>query len=156
MESLGVTSCPMNWLEMMEVGFRYDRWASERWIDYLPKLPESLGAAAVFQHILTAQRVWLTRCLSEEEVRGLTGDLVSDVRQLNEDWIDLLRSCDPEAYVSYVNTRGESFFNTVEQIVRHVLFHGVYHRGHLRGLAGTAGCDFPETDFIVFARSQSE
>lgn len=143
----------MEWIESIQDGFRYDRWANDRWLEFLPALAEVPDCADVFQHMLTAQRVWLARCLSEEEVPALSGDLSKDIGSLSDGWMELLRTCDPGAYVSYTNTRGESYFNTVEQIARHVLMHGMYHRGHLRGLAGANGREFPETDYIVYVRS---
>jgi len=143
----------MDWIESLQDGFRYDRWANDRWLEHLPALGAVSDSDAVFQHMLTAQRVWLARCLSDEEAPTLTGERAKDIGSLFEGWIELVRTCDPGAYVSYTNTRGESYFNTVDQITRHVLMHGMYHRGHLRGLAGLNGKDFPETDYIVYVRT---
>lgn len=137
----------------LQEGFDYDHWANRLWLEVLPRLPFEARAKEILHHILKAQHIWLERCISEEEVRSFSDDLASESVRLNEAWKDLIRICDPEAFVSYTNSRGESFFNTIEQIAKHVINHGAYHRGHLRGLAEAAGTDeFPETDLIRFYR----
>ncbi len=42
--------------------------------------------------------------------------------------------------------------NFVSEITEHVINHGTYHRGHLRGLAEAEGISFPDTDLIVYLR----
>ena len=141
--------------ETLIEGFVYDRWAKERWLAILGDMPDPTRASGIFRHIVGAQNTWLKRCLSEEEVPDLPEDPGQAVIQAHEGWVELLQTCDPGAFVAYTNLQGESHFNTVEQIARHVVNHGTYHRGHLRGLCEAAGfAGFPETDFIRFAREE--
>lgn len=142
--------------ESLIEGFVYDRWANERWLSVLDDMPRPDRAGEIFHHIVWAQNTWLKRCLSDEEVPDLPEDRRAAVAQANEGWIELLKTSDPGAFVAYTNLQGESHFNTVEQIARHVVNHGTYHRGHLRGLCEAGGFDgFPETDFIRFAREEA-
>lgn len=59
---------------------------------------------------------------------------------------------DGERVVSYANTRGERFDNTVNEILHHVCLHGMYHRDQVMlGIRQEEGTPI-STDFIVFAR----
>jgi uncharacterized damage-inducible protein DinB len=45
---------------------------------------------------------------------------------------------------------------TIGEIAHHVINHGTYHRGHLRGLCDAAEfTEFPDTDLIKFYRAKS-
>lgn len=139
--------------ELLIDGFRYDRWANLAWLEALPTFADRDRAESIFRHILSAQRIWLVRTLSEEEAPPPTDDLGEAIDRLHQGWIGLLETCDPGAFVSYTTMAGEPYFNTVEQIARHVVNHGTYHRGQLRGLKQAEGSeDFPETDLIRYFR----
>ena len=133
--------------------FDYDLWANQQWIAAIPNLPDPERAREVLTHILKAQYIWLTRCLSEESNTSLTGDFEQDAAHLHRAWKELVRVADLNAYIAYNNLAGEPFMNLLSEIVAHVVNHGTYHRGHLRGLCEAGKTDdFPETDFILFTR----
>lgn len=138
--------------QQLQEAFDYDLWANAKWLECLPHLGNHRARAEeILSHILKAQHIWLTRSLSNEEVADLPDDLVTGFNQLNAAWKEFIGISDPTAFVSYTNFSGESFFRMVEEIARHVINHGTYHRGHLRGLAEASGFEgFPETDFIRF------
>lgn len=140
--------------EHLAEGFRYDLWANRLWLDALDNYGNPATAEAIMRHILAAQHRWLVRCLSEEEVSPLPDDLRAGLEDVHTQWLELLRICDPGAFVSYETMAGDPHYNTVEQIARHVVNHGTYHRGHLRGLAAAEGLEaFPETDLIGYYRA---
>lgn len=139
--------------ELLIEGFRYDAWANRAWLPVLLSFRDPERAEAIFRHILLAQRIWLVRTLSEEEAPPMPESLGDAIEALHRAWLHLLDTCDPGAFVSYTTMAGEPYFNTVEQIARHVVNHGTYHRGELRGLAKAEGFDgFPETDLIRYLR----
>lgn len=143
--------------EQLIEGFEYDLWANRKWLSVLPTFAEPDHAKEVFAHILRAQHIWLTRVVSEEEVAEPSEDLEEALESLHHRWVDLLRTCDPGAFVSYTNLSGQAFFNTVEQIARHVVNHGTYHRGQLRGLMDAQKSEgFEETDLIRYYRECSK
>ena len=128
--------------------FDYDLWATKRWIP----AAEAMGETHLLAHILASSQVWLGRCKHEEP--DSREDLGLDVRleQSHAAWQAFLENANLQDKVFYTNTRGESFTNTIEEIVQHVINHGTYHRGHLRGIAEERRVDFPETDLILFIR----
>lgn len=137
--------------------FDYDLWANNQWLSAVETWPEPARGREVLGHIASAHRTWLTRCMSVEETVPVTGDLRNDFQALHTQWIDLLRICDLNAYASYTTLTGDNFFTMIGEIAQHVVNHGSYHRGQLRGLVEAWGItEFPETDLIRWHRGQRE
>jgi uncharacterized damage-inducible protein DinB len=134
--------------------FDYDLWANLRWLSYLEESGQPDPALSILRHVLTAQEAWISRCRADSpgSVPGLELSEES-IRRLNGEWKALLAEVPEDREVSFERTTGEPFVSTVGQIARHVLNHGTYHRGELRGLCRARGDDaFPETDLIAFKR----
>ncbi|MFZ4508935.1 MAG: DinB family protein [Fimbriimonas sp.] len=138
-------------LQFLTEGFDYDRWANSKWLEVLPQMPDPDRAFAVFDHILQAQSRWITRC-----GWAWTANLQTRERQLDtahEAWTLLLGAGELDRLITYKNLSGDEFTQPFHEIARHVINHGTYHRGHLRGLADAADSEgFPETDQIGFFR----
>ncbi len=135
-------------------GFEYDLWANLHWIEALPNLPFSEKATQILNHIAMAQRIWVERSYGSGEVPAFGSDLRENFRIVHDAWKDLIQICDPNAYVAY-EREGVIHHQMIVDIARHVINHGTYHRGHLRGLCDAAGItDFPETDYIRYVREQ--
>ena len=138
----------------MAEGLRYDAWANELWIQTLPLFRDKIRAENILRHTVQAQWIWLNRVLGEEETNPVPENLLEAVVSLNTAWQECLIPADPGAYVVYNKFDGEQCFSSVLEICLHVINHGTYHRGHLRGLAEAEGLtDFPETDLIKFFRA---
>lgn len=133
--------------------FEYDLWANRLWLPVLDSMPDPERAKKVFLHILGCQWSWLTVVLSEEEAGPKpTMDFEAELVRFHEAWKDVILNGDPNAFASY--SRGDqTFFQMVSEVAMHVVNHGTYHRGHLRGLMDAAGSDsFEDTDFIKYVR----
>lgn len=134
----------------------YELWSNRKWLPHLARFQDEARAESVFRHILRAQETWLRRAWSEEDSGEWPTELEAAIEFGASQWRTFIRMCDPEAFVSYTNQAGDPFFQTVEQITRHVLNHGTYHRGHLRGLAMAEGWDdFDDTDLIRYYREKA-
>ncbi len=135
-------------------GFEYEQWANGLWSPVVPHL----GAAGkeVWEHMLIVQVIWYRRALNHDELPDLPSDTSAALHMVGTMWIDLIRTSDPTAYVSYTNSKGESYFDLLGDLARHVVNHGTYHRGQLRALAGAAGVEFPETDFTLWKHQQNK
>jgi len=135
--------------------FDYDLWANRQWWTALGKLKDLARAQATLEHILTAQRVWLSRM--GVEVSQASENLgIDDVAVfVNRAWKMVVTDSALDQPITYRNLAGFEFTNTVGQIANHVVNHGTYHRGQLRGQAQAEGLEsFPETDLIVFYRER--
>ena len=135
--------------------FDYDLWANRQWWTALGRLKDLARAQATLEHILTAQRVWLSRM--GVEVSQASENLgIDDVAVfVNRAWKMVVTDSALDQPITYRNLAGFEFTNTVGQIANHVVNHGTYHRGQLRGQAHAEGLEsFPETDLIVFYRER--
>ncbi len=137
--------------------FDYDAWANRQWWSALGRFQNLERAQAVLEHILTAQRVWLSRMGVEVSQAGENLGMDDLINLVNRAWKMVLTDGHLDQPIVYRNSHGVEYVNTIGQIASHVANHGTYHRGHLRGLAQCEGLEgFPETDLIGFYREKGE
>ena len=143
----------MDWVPFITQAFDYDRWANRQWLNSLGGFKRIERAHQILEHVLQAQHVWLKRCgveIPRQESDTSLQDLFDSTAML---WVMLMEQTNPDEIVSYKNSAGEDYAESVAQIALHVINHGTYHRGQLRGLAEADNYTaFPETDLILFLR----
>jgi uncharacterized damage-inducible protein DinB len=54
--------------------------------------------------------------------------------------------------ISYKNSKGVDFTTSVEDLLTHVAFHGIYHRGQIMLLMRNSGKDVAATDYAMYMR----
>jgi uncharacterized damage-inducible protein DinB len=54
--------------------------------------------------------------------------------------------------ISYQNTKGEAYQNTIKDIMFHIINHSSYHRGQVMMLVRNAGLEPIPTDYILTKR----
>jgi uncharacterized damage-inducible protein DinB len=136
--------------ELLIENFEYDLWANLRWLEFLPHATPD--EQQIFAHIQGAQKIWADRVagISATELPSAEPTLET-LTTLNQTWIELIKSNDPEEVIHYKRTTGEPQSLQFSQIARQVANHGTYHRGQMRGLCQARNCtDFPETDILLF------
>ncbi|HEV8124352.1 MAG TPA: DinB family protein [Gemmatimonadales bacterium] len=120
---------------------------AERWLE-------------LFGHILGAEHVWLSR------IRGFAPHVavwpvlsLADCRRLAEEngkeftaFVAALPPAERARSVRYINSAGQEFTSTVEDILLHVCLHGSYHRGQLAAAMRAGGSTPAPTDYIGFIR----
>lgn len=136
-------------------------WADRRTADALATLPMPDGELLrLYAHLLGAEAIWLARIAGRDATTLVWPTLsLDECRQLaasnHAEFVAMqaaLDDGDAERRVSYANSRGERFTNTVNEILHHVCLHGMYHRGQVMlGIRQEEGTPI-STDFIVFAR----
>ena len=118
-------------------------------------------ALNLFAHILAARRMWLFRmgrtdrgATSEEEIFP-TGSSVTDLQaesaEIGELWTDHLKSLDHREVgraFTYRAFEGESFTNTVEEILTQLHGHSWYHRGQIASIVRSLGGEPAITDYV--------
>ena len=130
--------------------FEYDLWANREWI----LASEAINGNMVLSHVVSAQEIWLGRIKNTIEAKP-EEPLSERLTQINEAWTEYLTSADLDLEITYQSFKGETFKNTVAEIAMHVVNHGTYHRGDLRGRCAVLGSEqFPETDMIAYTRSR--
>ena len=131
--------------------FDYDRWANLQWWP----IAKQMGEEDILLHNLLAQTIWLSRIEGTARWEPTVEEFPLHLERSTRNWKRMLLGADFQRMVSYTTTLGTPYDNTVGEIVRHVINHGTYHRGQLRGIAGERKIEFPETDYIAYLRDNA-
>ncbi len=137
----------------------FDYWANREVISAL-LAGTTPRATTLMSHIIAAEIVWSSRIRGEqpsvvvwpeisiEECSALASDLPERWRSILEDSAGEKSSTG----INYTNSKGDSFTNTVEQIILQVVTHSAYHRGQIASELRAAGMTPATTDFIHAVR----
>lgn len=137
------------------------RWADSALLEAIQHGGEREGdALRELAHIAGAEEVWLSRLEQrpprsavwpEGSARGVR-EIMAAAHDGYERYLSSLTEADLDRGVSYVNSAGQAFTNSVGDILLHVALHGQYHRGKANLLL-RQGSGSPEpVDFIAFVR----
>ena len=118
------------------------------------------AAVREYAHILGAEEVWLARLEGRTARSAVWPDASRDdvlqLRQMVADayraYVARLTNGDLERLVSYRNSAGLTFSNSIGDILLHVMLHGQYHRGKVNLLLRQSGLAPVPTDYIAFVR----
>ncbi len=156
--------------ELLEL-LDYQRWATTKTLDASAKLSEEqlhrdLGSSfkSVFEtlvHLYGADRAWLGRLDGQNPTRPNPGDYPS-LGVLREAWELVLDGWkatvtkleNPKLEVHYKSYDGAPLTSSLEEIVKHVVNHGTYHRGQVAAMQRMLGGEAVGTDLIGFYRSR--
>lgn len=141
-------------------------WNHAFWADgQLLEAVTSNGAAPdeairEYAHIIGTEEVWLARLERREPLLVVwpsvsPSDLERMIRQTHERWGAYLAGLQESAIqnsVTYTNSAGRQFENTVGDILVHVLLHGQYHRGKVNLMLRKSGLKPAPVDYIAFVR----
>jgi uncharacterized damage-inducible protein DinB len=136
-------------------------WADDKTLAALRRAggspPEALS---LYGHVVGAEHVWLARIqgtpptiavwpsLTLTECEAVSGRNARELALLAE-----RRAAERRATpITYINSAGQTFTNTVEDIVLHVCLHGTYHRGQVARVLREGGKIPEPTDYIAFIR----
>ena len=159
--------------EMLTNLLAYNIWANER----ITKAVLQAGNTAAdmeqkssfssvrktLEHIYNSGKVWQTRLKYElysgHPEGGFPEKLTDLCKLLMDDGVafrDLIQSMPQEVLqqkITYKNTKGIEFSNSIQDIVVHFVNHGSYHRGQLVTMLRNAGhTSFEQMDYIAYVR----
>lgn len=145
---------------MLQRLFRHNAWADEQIIIALRRNPSHDAVRREYAHILAVEAVWLGRVGGRQATLPVWPDLsirqCDDLRsQVRDDFDGFLQTIQPaqlDAEISYVNTAGQPFTNTLGDILLHTALHGQYHRGKVNLLLRQIGDEPMPVDYIAFVR----
>ena len=141
--------------------YRHLAWADARAIEALRAMPVPDGdALGLLAHVLGAEHVWLARIEQRTRTVAVWPELdldgcerlASENRRGFDALIARARPDDLAGEIAYVNSAGDAFRSTMEDILLHVALHGAYHRGQVALLVRRAGAEPRPTDYIAFIR----
>jgi uncharacterized damage-inducible protein DinB len=108
-------------------------------------------------HCLFADGIWFHRIQQLPFTRPNPSDFSSsqDVKAawqpISERWTDLIEQTKPEQRITYTALDGQAFESDFEEITRHVVNHGTYHRGQIMMMLKLLGHKAIATDWLLVA-----
>lgn len=144
--------------------FEYEKLATGRVLDTMNKLhAEDEKCTEWMAHILLAQLIWYSRLIDEvSDTTPWDKRTFDDCLEMFEDmtrlWANYCSELDEKKLqqtISYKNTKGESFENSIKDILTHVINHSTYHRGQIIARLKGQLPSLPSTDYILFIREKA-
>ncbi|MEO5911871.1 MAG: DinB family protein [Pelobium sp.] len=140
----------------------YDNWANQQvWLSISEKPLINPKIELLFSHLLSAQKIWLNRCIQQNESVTLweTKSELNNLMLTNQqgllNYLESLENSDFDSVIAYQNTKGQPFKTSLKDILTHLFNHGTYHRGQIVQLLKAEREIVPSTDYIVFVRSSA-
>ncbi len=136
-------------------------WANQQVLSGLEALaPVPPRALELFNHVLAAENVWLSRILGEPPQVAVWPQLeLAECARLaaanQQGFASLLepaKADDLAREVAYQNSAGQAFRSRISDILLHVVLHGMYHRGQIAIILRDAGLTPTPIDYIAFVR----
>jgi uncharacterized damage-inducible protein DinB len=137
--------------EFFEGCLDYEVWANNQWLNTLVRFQDRKRATEIMQHIVGCYGGWITKMDNWENRKDSDIDVEKDMPDLLRRWRRVLRENSLDTAYDFQSRTGKDRRILLWEVLHHVLNHGTYHRGQLRGLAEAEGMvDFPETDISSF------
>ncbi len=143
--------------------FRYDAWANREVLASFASVGSPPARSLkLMAHILGTEYIWFSRIKAEKSPLAVWPELrIDECRehslQLPRIWSAYLNALNEEGltrHITYENSKGESWTNSVEDILMHVIMHSAYHRGQIASDMRAAGHTPAYTDFIHGVRQK--
>lgn len=147
----------MNLADYLRREFAYDEWANREVLAAIRSAgPRNERSLQLISHILAAERVWLERLQQVPQSVPVwpkpdMAQCEAEAAELGGRWLeflDLITAGDVSQSVSYKNSKGEEWTNTIVDILTHVVMHSAYHRGQIASHMREIGQTPAYTDFI--------
>lgn len=143
---------------MLKTYLEYNDFANRLFIDALIAADADIEREVLLMsHVLNAQHVWNSRVKGTEPKYKIwqvhnVNELMSIHEENQKTTKEILDSEDMSRAITYNNSQGNGFTNTVKDMMMQALNHGTYHRGQIAQLLRGKGIDPPGSDYITFRR----
>jgi uncharacterized damage-inducible protein DinB len=141
--------------------FAYDGWANGESLNAVRDAGAPAAAVRLMAHVAAAEELWKGRLHSDPAPvvvwpASSVDEIAAQLDRLGRLWptfvaglevAELVRS------VAYVNSKGEAWSTSVEDILLHVVLHSAYHRGQVAYVLRAGGASPPYTDYVHCIRS---
>ncbi|MGH2564754.1 MAG: DinB family protein [Ginsengibacter sp.] len=139
--------------DIFEYGHYFNQKLSDIFIQYPDKTSEK--SVKLFNHILNAHQIWNNRIEPKQPILGIweihpIESCKSMDKTNHENSLLILDKFDLDNTVNYINTKGQSYSNTVRDILFHSVNHSTYHRGQIATEFKLNGLEPLITDYIFY------
>jgi len=118
--------------------FEYNHHCNSQIIDQIEKSPTAYveRVQRLICHTLNTQNVWNHRILGQAPTQMVWDTFgIERLHLLNDEnhelSLDILQNTHLNTIINYEDTRGDSYSNSVENMLFHIINHSTYHRGQL-------------------------
>ncbi len=139
--------------------FEYSHHFNQKLIAVVNDNPGKTSEKAVklMNHVLNAHQIWNNRIDPKQATFGVwemhpVADLKGIDQNNYEHTLHLLNMCDLNTTIHYTNTRGQTFSNSIRDILFHAINHSTYHRGQIATELKQNGLEPLVTDYILYKR----
>jgi uncharacterized damage-inducible protein DinB len=152
----------VNLADYLRRQFAYDEWANREVLNAIRAAggandsSDNHRSLQLMSHILAAERVWLERLKQQPQSVPVwpepdLSQCEAEAAELGGLWLaflDLITAGDVSQSISYKNSKGEQWTNTIVDVLTHVIMHSAYHRGQIASHMRASGQTPAYTDFI--------
>lgn len=145
----------------------YHFWAVDSWLSFLTDMEEDVLYTSVpgvfptigetLAHLADIDGLWLSRLqqntyLVEKSEQPSVAELKQVFERLRADYSLFLQRASAEEGVTYSNSKGELFTNSILEVAQHLSNHGTYHLGNIASMMRHWRSTGASTDFIYYLR----
>lgn len=141
--------------ELFEYTFIFNNKVIDSLLTTNIEIPEK--SLQLINHTINAQQIWNARIEGKDcsvnvwQIRPI--DKLKHVNEQNyADSLNILSAYDFDTVISYKNSSGIAFKNTVRDILFHIVNHSTYHRGQIATDCKLQGMAPLATDYIFYKR----
>jgi uncharacterized damage-inducible protein DinB len=143
--------------------FAYEGWADHEAVEAVLRAANPPSRVVrIMAHIIGASWLWYSRVVGQPSPMPVwpelpPGDLHPSIDAVHRAWETLIESLTPEQLnkrIEYVNSKGEHWTSTVEDVLTHLFMHSAYHRGQIAVLLRMENHEPAYTDYIHAARQK--
>ena len=152
----------METVEHLRSLYRFNDWAN-RIIVRSARAAKSAKAISYLAHVLITEREYYDRLHGKDSTGfnfwpDLSIEELSELARANAVKFEtLLAGFDDEGLgqiARYKTSEGKPFENSFREVLTHVLFHSMNHRGQILSILRSEGHEPPQIDYIVYERSR--
>jgi uncharacterized damage-inducible protein DinB len=139
--------------------FEYSHHFNQKLSNIFNDSPDKTSGKAIklFNHLLNAHQIWNNRIEPIQTTFGVWElHSVEDLKNIDktnyEQTLQILAKLDLNETIHYTNSKGETFSNSIRDILFHVINHSTYHRGQIVTEFKQNGLEPLVTDYIFHKR----
>lgn len=140
--------------DIFEYHHHFNQKLTVLFIKYSDKISER--TMPLFSHCLNAHQIWNSRILMTKPYGVNQLHDLSECKSIDEenyhDTLKILDGHDLHEIISYKNSKGDSFRNSIRDILFHISNHSTHHKGQLISDLRQNGIEPIVTDYIFYKR----